>query len=406
MECQEILQGHLDGSLCTDFRLLVKASSLLYSREDFPHPYYDSEHLNLIRSSVGSAILDSLEAALKRTALAKASKAQLEGLFITILGVIIAVAYTVMTDLQASRDQLLRILGCHMVLIGERIGLLGCDVTKRRLTEGCHSLWDKTGNFKWEYTKSSSSKDSESIPALEESECYLGLSPDTSSSIAEPQAYVLENNHHQFDDFASTLGSELRDQSKSSFSTGSELVTLAWPTDAWVESLDPALNMTICFVCSTRFPSDEICPACFGPLSCIGVSHDTTPEGGFNLALSTQKLDTSSLQLLIDSDPPMHIDPWLATCSREIPYRAIVDPPRIQLSAAMTLGDHPITVASTRNCYRSRCSICKAEDRDMGRSPSWPCGHFHTAPSDPEHRPTSSMDLCGICYPGSRRALV
>lgn len=152
VECQGLLLKYLHEDLCTSFRLLIKASSLLYNHKDHPHPHYDHEQLNLIRSSAGARLLVSLETALKNTALAKASKEKLMSLFLVLLGAIIAITYTPATGFGEARYELLRILAHHMIFIAERIDLVDCDLTKQRLTASCHSLWDKTGNFDWNYT--------------------------------------------------------------------------------------------------------------------------------------------------------------------------------------------------------------------------------------------------------------
>lgn len=151
MECQKLLHHYLDEDLCRNLRLLVKTSSLLYSREDSPHPYCGSRQLSIIRSSVGAKILKSLESALKSTALADASQKKLKGLFLVLLGMIIAITYTNTTDDGEARHELLRILAHHMIFIGERIGLLECDSMKQRLTENCYNMWNKVGNFEWIY---------------------------------------------------------------------------------------------------------------------------------------------------------------------------------------------------------------------------------------------------------------
>ena len=151
VECQGLLHRYLDEELCIQLRLLIKASSLLYNRKNCLHPHYDRERLALIRSTVGSQFLTNLETALKSTALAKASKEKLMGLFLVLLGAIIAITYTTGTGSEEARCELLRILAHHTILIAERISLIDDDLTKQRLTTSCQNLWNKTGNFVWSY---------------------------------------------------------------------------------------------------------------------------------------------------------------------------------------------------------------------------------------------------------------
>ena len=74
LQCQQTLHQHLDRELCTDFKLLVKASSLLFNRELDPNPLCSREELNTIRCLVGSRLLSGLETALKKSSLTQASK--------------------------------------------------------------------------------------------------------------------------------------------------------------------------------------------------------------------------------------------------------------------------------------------------------------------------------------------
>ena len=48
-ECQHLLHQYLDDGLYSNFRLLVKISSLLYGPSNSPHPHYN-EQLHLMRS--------------------------------------------------------------------------------------------------------------------------------------------------------------------------------------------------------------------------------------------------------------------------------------------------------------------------------------------------------------------
>ncbi|KAI4109290.1 MAG: hypothetical protein LQ339_001790 [Xanthoria mediterranea] len=154
-EFQQILQQYLDDDVCMHLRLLVKIFTLLYNRQEDPHPRLTPQQLIQMRSTIGIRLLQSLEAALKHTALQAASKDKLEGLFLVVVGVIIATKYTSMNGHEEARHEHLRVLAHYMVLIGDRIGLLHCLTIKRRLVENCHNLWNKPGNFEWDYGNSS-----------------------------------------------------------------------------------------------------------------------------------------------------------------------------------------------------------------------------------------------------------
>ncbi|CAO1599567.1 hypothetical protein XANCAGTX0491_003289 [Xanthoria calcicola] len=214
-EFQQILQQYLADDVCMHLRLLVKISTLLYNRQENPHPRLTPHQLIQMRSTIGIRLLQSLEAALKRTALQAASKDKLEGLFLVVVGVIIATKYTSMNGHEEARHELLRVLAHYMVLIGDRIGLLHCLTTKRRLVENCHNLWNKPGNFAWNYGSSSTKEISDPLPQLD-----AGL----------PFAYD-------------------------------------WLPDVWPDNsnLMTAVGTTKCGFCNANIPSDDICQVCFGP---------------------------------------------------------------------------------------------------------------------------------------------
>ena len=291
IECQRLLHHYLDEDLCTNLRLLVKTSSLLYNRRDSPHPYYGREQLNLIRSSVGAKMLKSLEAALKSTTLAEASKEKLKGVFLVLLGVIIAITYTITTDSEEARYELLRILAHHMIFVGERIGLLDCDLTKQRLTESCHKIWNKTGNFEWNYEISSAVEGMDMGASLEQGQNCLGLSPAASVSIESPRAFVPEENYHQPGNIPNIASaSDALHQVDPIHSARPQSAAGLWPNYGWLGSFGTehssspiAMGMTICFLCNGSFPSDEMCPACFGPLPVTAGYSDVALQGKFGL---------------------------------------------------------------------------------------------------------------------------
>lgn len=130
MECRALLNDYLDENLCVNFGLLVKTASLLHNHKDSRHPRYDYEQVHSIRSSFSAKLLKNLEAALKCTALAEALKEKLMGLFLVLLSAFIAITYTLTSNLEETRHELVRIIVYHMVFVGERIGLLDCDSTK------------------------------------------------------------------------------------------------------------------------------------------------------------------------------------------------------------------------------------------------------------------------------------
>ncbi len=258
IECQRLLHHYLDEDLCTNLRLLVKTSSLLYNRKDSPHPHYGREQLNLIRYSVGASILKSLEAALKSTALAEASKEKLKGLFLVLLGVIIAITYTTTTDSEEARYELLRILAHHMIFVGARIGLLNCELTRQRLTESCHNIWNKTGNFEWNYEISSAVESMDMSASPEQDHNCLGLSPAASMSIDSLRAFVPQENDHRPGNISNIASaSDVLHQVDPIHNAGPQSAAGLWPAYGWLgnfgteHSSSPiAMGMTKRFLCN------------------------------------------------------------------------------------------------------------------------------------------------------------
>ena len=282
MDCQRMLQPHLSSDLYINLRLLIKTSSLLVGTTKTPHPIYSRELLNTLRCSVGAKLLRNLEEALKVSALARASKAKLMGLFLALLGSVISVAYTrtqdcpmVQTDLEDARRSLLCILSHHMIFLGERIGLLEHDFTNRRLTETCYTLWNKTGGFRWEHSTMPSLNVSGMCSVQQDmSDCVLPGSP---SAVANK--YRASLNASQ-----TPCTQDLRNAVSPGNTSG-----LGFGRNGIVESsLGPGLSGAIqedsrsmfttiplmpntisCFLCGNVLPSDDLCKNCFGPRSSI-----------------------------------------------------------------------------------------------------------------------------------------
>ena len=311
-ECQILLHEYLEEDLCTSFRLLIKVSSLLYNRKDRPHPHYELEQLDLIRSSIGAKLLTCLEMALKNTALAKASKEKLMSLFLVLLGAIIAVTYTTATGLEEARYELLRILAHHMIFLAERIGLMDCDSTKQRLTASCHNLWNKVGAFNWDYTTCSATEDPNStrrcradasnldvqpkfsstveatnIGAPQSGQHSEGLSPAATMTLEWPQDLPANIFNHQMGNFSVAASCNLVQHDGLTLNTTLQSTArLSTPygllENAGLEhgsSLVP-MELTVCHLCNGHFPSDEMCPACFGPfpgrVGCSDVANQTS----------------------------------------------------------------------------------------------------------------------------------
>ena len=291
VECQRLLHHYLDEDICTNLRLLVKTSSLLFSREDSPHPCYDSGQLNIIRSSVGAKILKSLEPALKSTALANASQDKLKGLFLVLFGMIIAVTYTNKTVYEEARHELLRILVHHMILVGERIGLLDCESTKYRLVENCHNMWNKAGNFQWNYENASRVDGVNMDLFSRQDQSCLELSPAASVSLNSAREFVNDESDARSGDVSNTASASCDlHQVDPDHSAGSDAAVGPLPSydllhDSGFEfsstSLD--MSMTTCFLCNGTFPSDEMCPTCFGPFPVPTSQCDMTLLDSFSL---------------------------------------------------------------------------------------------------------------------------
>lgn len=291
MECQALLNNYLDEDLCINFGLLVKTASLLYNRKDSPHPQYDHEQLNSIRYSAGAKLLKNLEAALKCTALAQASKGKLMGLFSVLLGTIIAITYTLTTNFEEARHELLRIIVHHMVFIGERIGLLDCDLIKQRLTEGCHNIWNKAGNFEWSYETSPAVEGVDMEAPPEQNQSCVGVSSNAIVSTERSRASIPNEDDYQPSHISNiTSANDALQQVDLIHKAGPQLTTNPLPLYDWTGnsgaecgSLATAMDMTTCFLCNGRVPSDEMCPACFGPPPLTAGYNDTTLQDDFRM---------------------------------------------------------------------------------------------------------------------------
>ena len=275
MECQMLMHQYLEEDICTNLRLLVKTSSLLYTCKDSPHPYISSNQLHLIRSSVGAKTLKTLEHALKTTALAKASKEKLKSLFLILFGSIIAVAYTTTAtkDLEEARYELLRILVHHMLFIGERIGLLDCDVTKQRLAGSYHNIWNKTGMFEWTYGAPIAIEGTELKEPSDKSHQLQCLSPGFQTFRDDFRAFITHGeNPYPFKqpDFVLFSGEPQTISPNNNLQPQSRADT--WQTDAWLDNLGIAqesslgvMGWSTCSFCNGNLPFDETCSTCFGP---------------------------------------------------------------------------------------------------------------------------------------------
>ncbi|KAL9608518.1 MAG: hypothetical protein Q9167_006657 [Letrouitia subvulpina] len=275
-DCQDLLRSYLSDDLCINFRLLVKISSLIYNGNESPHPYFDRERLILMRSLVGTRLLKSLEATLKSSILTKASREQLTGLFMVLLGVIIAVSYTVTISTEEARCGLSRLLAHHMVVIGERIGLLDCDVKKQQIVGDCRNLWNKTGHFEWNYRNSSVVEGMDMDAFTNQGQNCQELSLAASLLPDSPLDFIRDENNidHQLGDIIGVATtSNYSHQEGSICNTKPQSAADPQPDFDWLNSCSanwissPTVGeTTICFDYNGSFPSDEMYPTCFGPL--------------------------------------------------------------------------------------------------------------------------------------------
>lgn len=90
-----LLSDFLPEILIQHFRLLMETSSILYYNGN-PCGYAEYSHIDLclVRSFLGTKVLNGLEKALASTALAKATVHELQALFLMLFGTIIAVSYS------------------------------------------------------------------------------------------------------------------------------------------------------------------------------------------------------------------------------------------------------------------------------------------------------------------------
>ena len=189
---ENMISKFVDRSLSKYVRLLVKLTSLLYSREgQAPYVGCDSTSLWSLRSFAGARVLQELEPALGTPSLSVASLEKLTALFFVLFATIIAVGYSKPRspsgDLGAptfglsvdqsptstesctsefsaqafseAQEHLLRILTHHMVYIAERINLLEPNVSRKRIIEGSACRWNRRATFRW--NEMPASKDAE-----------------------------------------------------------------------------------------------------------------------------------------------------------------------------------------------------------------------------------------------------
>ena len=276
MQCQKLLFGYLNDDLCKYLPLLVRTSSLLYNRQDSPHPCYTYEQLSSARSLLGNELLINLETALKPIALSKKSKQQLEALFLVVLGTIIAVVYTCNTDSEGARVELIQILTHYLVLIGERVGLLQCDIKKLQLTQDCHNLWNKTGNFGWDYNTQSAPNDvafsalGGNSPAFMENYSNPGSSKGAYDSTSQHDHQCVSDRFLSHSTIDSDLPQTGLSYDAAAPSSGALLPAQDWAGDIGADrsSSSRAIEMTTCLICNQYHPNSDLCPYCFGqPLS-------------------------------------------------------------------------------------------------------------------------------------------
>ena len=280
MQCQRLLCRYLDDDLCIYLPLLVRTSSLLYNRQDSPHPCYTNEHLSSARSLLGNELLKNLETALKPTSLSKNSKQQLEVLFMVVFGTIIAVVYTCNTDSEGARVELIRILTHYLVLIGERVGLLQCDMKKLQLIQDCHNLWNKTGGFGWDYNTQSPPNNMAFSALDEDSPAFMENHSDPGSSTSAYNSTLPHDHHYVSDPFLSLSSiDDLLPQTRLRYGTagpsrGDLLPAYDWPghIEADQSGSLKAIAMTTCPVCDQYHPTSDLCPYCFGQPPSVAAS--------------------------------------------------------------------------------------------------------------------------------------
>lgn len=196
-----------------------------------------------------------------------------------VVRVIIATKYTSMNGHEEARHELLRVLAHYMVLIGDRIGLLHCLTTKRRLVENCHNLWNKPGDFAWNYGNSSTKEVTEMSMSTESrpdvvhtlwrgrrqqrrvtAVCYsdnASLRQQAHQAITMPNI-PLANNVSQQDTIISDPFPQFNAELPSAYD---------WLPDVWPDNsnLMTAMGTTKCGFCNANIPSDDSCQVCFGP---------------------------------------------------------------------------------------------------------------------------------------------
>ena len=266
-----------------NMRLLVKASSLLYNHTDSPHPHCSRDQLGLVRDIAGNALLKNLESAFKASTLAQAPKEKLIGLFLVLFGAVIATTYTAtVEEFREARRELLRILTHHLLFIGERVGLLDCNLTKQRLTEGYDVMWDKIGSFGWHYEYADSLN--AACCSLDYYERFIPGNNDRGynevSSIEPPNSAVrkLDTGYSISHELPITNNDCCYQQARDS---AYDCVRSPAVNHS---SLPISVEMVTCSHCKRPFPSDEMCPACFNPPSLKPDYNCANRQGGFLLA--------------------------------------------------------------------------------------------------------------------------
>ena len=165
----QMIVDSLDKSVVSNFRLLMKTSTIIYNRRHQFTQLNDCsfDDLRTIRASSGQHLLQALEAKLRPQALAATSKDSIYALVTVIFGTILAASYVcsdgllptsavnlpspkLVVDLgfTSKRTQLIEILASYLVRLMERLNLLESS-NQAYLVENAPKRWNKKGTFSW-----------------------------------------------------------------------------------------------------------------------------------------------------------------------------------------------------------------------------------------------------------------
>ena len=159
--------------------------------------------------------------------------------------------------------------------------LLKCDTTRQRLIDTCQSLWNKVGDFCWNYQRPHPFRKPDMNTCGEQADHWHRLP--TSSSIPKDSLNLFFKAPN--DNVPEIMYPALTEHLQASHLThdnGFVSTSEPWLSGYGTEDLfakftylPATVYSTTCSLCSGDIPSNEPCPTCFGPLLGASDHRDT-----------------------------------------------------------------------------------------------------------------------------------